>query len=98
MAKNPVLDLPLGKVMRTEIALSLHVLKIYTVGSLLNAWRSPKNHRGIEQIFDSPQQARHAVATCAAWLGVHSSVLANPVDAWWLGDQHAASAFSISES
>ena len=50
--KNPILDLPLTAVMRTEIAIPLqHVLKIYTVGGFLRAWRSPKNHRSIEQIF-----------------------------------------------
>src|SRR5438270_486174 len=44
MSKNPVLDLPLSSVMRPEIALPLqHVLNLYTVGSLLKAWRSPKN-------------------------------------------------------
>ena len=55
MSKNPILDLPLCEVMRSEIALPLqHVLKLPTVGSLLNAWRNPKNHRSIEQVFDSP--------------------------------------------
>ena len=91
MSRNPVLDLPLGDVMRSEIALPLqHVLKLYTVGSLLNAWRNPKNHRSIEQVFDSPQQARHAVAVCAAWLGVQTLAAPNPVPAWWVGDQSVA--------
>lgn len=72
--------------MRLEISLSLQAMQIYTVGSLLFAWRSPKNHRNIEQIFDSPEQARHAVATCAAWLGVQTQAIANPVPAWWVGD------------
>jgi hypothetical protein len=89
MAKNPILDLPLTDVMRSEIALPLqHVLRLYTVGSFLNAWRNPKNHRSIEQVFDSPQQARHAIATCAAWLGVQS-LASHPTaatDAWWIGD------------
>src|SRR4028118_647142 len=72
-ARNPILDLPLSAVMRSEIALPLqHVLRLYTVGSLLHAWRNPKNHRSIEQVFDSPQQARHAIAVCAAWMGVQS--------------------------
>ena len=87
MARNPILDLPLSDIMRSEIALPLqHVMKLYTVGSFLNAWRNPKNHKSIEQVFDSPQQARHAVATCAAWLGVQS--LASPPNAantaWWI--------------
>src|SRR5258706_15457743 len=68
---NPIRDLPLTEIMRPEIALTLqHVLRIYTVGSLLDAWRNPKSQRSIEQIFESPEQARHAVATCATWLGV----------------------------
>lgn len=84
MPKNPILDLLLSDVMRSEIALPLqHVLKLPTVGSLLNAWRNPKNHRSIEQVFDSPQQARHAVATCAAWLGVQTPATPGDVAAWW---------------
>ena len=88
-SRNPILDLPLSDVMRSEIALTLqHVLQIYTVGNFLKAWRNPKNHKSIEQVFDSPQQARHAVATCAAWLGVQSlaSSPAAVTDAWWIGD------------
>jgi len=87
MSKNPVLDLPIGQVMRPEIALPLqHVLKIYTVGNFLNAWRSPKHQKHIEQLFDTPQQARHAAATCAGWLGVRTPVAPNPVPAWWTHD------------
>ena len=86
-SRNPILDLPLSDVMRSEIALPLqHVLKIPTVGSLLNAWRNPKNHRSIEQVFDSPEQARHAVAVCAAWLGVQTVAAPNPVSEWWPSD------------
>jgi hypothetical protein len=86
--KNPILNVPLSDVMRSEIALPLqHVLKLPTVGCLLNAWRNPKNHRSIEQVFDSPQQARHAVATCAAWLGVQTLASPAAVPAWWNGDQ-----------
>ena len=73
--------------MREEIALPLqHVLKIYTVGNFLNAWRSPKYQKNIEQLFESPQQARHAAATCAAWLGVRTPAAPNPVPAWWPRD------------
>ncbi len=91
--KNPIIDLPLSDVMRAEIALPLqYVLKLYTVGSLLNAWRNPRNHKSIEQVFDTPQQARHAIAVCAAWLGV--STLASPPAvanaAWWIGDRPVA--------
>jgi hypothetical protein len=86
-----VLDLPLNAVMREEIALPLqHVLRLYTVGSLLNAWRNPRNHRSIEQVFDSAQQARHAIAVCAAWTGVHSLAAPNPVPAWWVRDERVA--------
>ena len=88
MSRNPILDLPLSSVMRSEIALPLQfVLNIPTVGSLLRAWRSPKNQKSIEQLFDSPQQARHAVSTCAAWLGVETSPTISLVDAWWHRDE-----------
>src|SRR6476620_9584191 len=71
MHRNPILDLPLAAVLRTEIALPLQqILNINTVGALLTAWRSPLNHPHIEDLFDSPGQARNAVATCATWLGV----------------------------
>jgi hypothetical protein len=84
MAKNPVLDLPLCDVMRSEIALPLqHVLHLYTVGNFLSAWRNPRNQRSIEQVFDSPQQARHAAAVCAAWLGINVSVGNDPTLGWW---------------
>jgi hypothetical protein len=91
MGKNPILDLPLNDFMRSEIALPLqHVLRLYTVGSFLNAWRNPKNHRSIEQVFETPQQARHAVAVCAAWLGVQSLAAQPTVNPWWIGDQPMA--------
>lgn len=91
MAKNPILNVPLTEVMRSEIALPLqHVLQLYTVGSFLQAWRNPKNHKSIEQVFDSPQQARHAVAVCAAWLGIHSAAAPNPIPGWWSQDQLGA--------
>lgn len=87
MAKNPVLELPIDHVMRSEIALPLqHVMKIYTVGQFLNAWRSPRQQRNIEQLFDTPQQARHAASICAAWLGVKTLATPNPVPAWWAHD------------
>ena len=88
MSRHPILDLPLNDVMRPEIALPLqHVLQLYSVGSLLNAWRNPRNHRGIEQVFDSPEQARHALAVLAAWLGVPTPVTNAVVNAWWVHDQ-----------
>lgn len=73
--------------MRPEIALPLqHVMKIYTVGNFLSAWRSPHQQKNIERIFDSPEQARHAVSICAAWLGVRTPAAPNPVPAWWSHD------------
>jgi hypothetical protein len=93
MSKNPILSLPLVEVMRPEIALPLqHVLQVYTVGNFLRAWRNPKSQKYIEQVFDSPEQARHAAATCAAWLGFASKPSPKPVDAWWRGDDAAVSA------
>ena len=88
MNRNPILDLPLTDVMRQEIALTLqHVLKIYTVGNLLKAWRNPRNQKNIEQVFDSPEQARNAVAICANWLGVRTLATHKPVDGWWRSDE-----------
>lgn len=77
--------------MRSEIALPLqHVLQLYTVGHFLSAWRNPKSKRSIEQVFDSPQQARHAAATCAAWLGIATKPAAGPVPAWWRDDSESS--------
>jgi hypothetical protein len=91
--KNPVLALPLSAVMRPEIAMPLQqMLQLYTVGCFLRAWRNPRNHRSIEQIFDTPEQARHAATTCAAWLGIRTHASHEIVPAWWSGDEapHAA--------
>ncbi len=88
--RNPVLDLPLTAVMRSEIALPLqHLLKVYTVGSFLAAWRSPKRQREMERLFDTPQQARHAATICAAWLGFETPpTTAEDVAAgWWRKDE-----------
>jgi hypothetical protein len=82
--KNPVLALPLSSVMRSEFALPLQqLLNIYTVGCFLRAWRSPRMQRSMEQLFDSPEQARHAAMTCAAWLGIQTQATHEPVAAWW---------------
>jgi hypothetical protein len=92
MGKNPILNVSLTEVMRSEIALPLQqMLQIYTVGSLLQAWANPKNQKSIEQVFDSPQQARHAVTVCAAWLGVRSAFTPVPLPAggWWRNDEAA---------
>lgn len=88
MMKNPILSLQLSQVMRSEIALPLqHVLHLYTVGSFLTAWRNPRSQKSIEQLFDSPQQARHAAQTCAAWLGVSIPPSSATVPAWWKDDK-----------
>jgi hypothetical protein len=92
MQKNPILKLPLTDVMRIEIALPLQqVLQIYTVGGFLAAWANPKNQKSIEQVFDSPQQARHAATVCAAWLGVRSAFVSVPISLpqWWRADEQA---------
>ena len=86
--KNPVLSLPLSAVMRTEIALPLQqMLHLYTVGCFLRAWRSPRSQKSIEQIFDTPEQARHFAATSAAWLGVKTPATRDLVPAWWKGEE-----------
>jgi ABC-type sugar transport system permease subunit len=91
-ADHPILSLPLVNVMRPQIALTLqHMLQIYTVGSFLNAWRNPRYQKSIEQVFDTPQQARHAVAVCATWLGVPSDITHSLAGAWWSGDERPLS-------
>lgn len=76
--------------MRSEIALPLQqVLQLYTVGNFLSAWRNPRNQKSIEQVFDTPQQARHAAATCAAWLGIQTPATPEPIDpGWWRQDAY----------
>jgi hypothetical protein len=87
MSRNPILDVPLTSVMRLQIALPLQqVLHLQTIGSLLKAWRNPKNQKSIEQVFDSPEQARHAIAVCATWLGVQCAPAAGDVAPWWQHD------------
>jgi hypothetical protein len=88
MARNPVLDVPLTSVIRREIALPLQqVLHLQTIGSLLKAWRNPKNQKSIEEVFDSPEQARHAIAVCATWLGIQCAPSAITIPAWWPHDE-----------
>jgi hypothetical protein len=82
--RNPVLDVPLMDIMRWEIALPLQqILHLYSVGNFLAAWGNPENHKSIEQVFDSPQQAHHAAAVCAAWLGIKIAVGHDPNFGWW---------------
>lgn len=86
--RNPILDLPLHQVIKAEYALTLqHVLRLYTVSNLLGAWRDPQSQKDIEDLFDQPEQAHHAVATCATWLGLQTVAAPGPVPAWWLPDE-----------
>jgi hypothetical protein len=87
MGNNPILDLPLTEVMRREIALQLQqMLHVHTVGHLLYSWRQPGIQRKIEQIFDTPEQARHAVAVCSTWLGFQSGPAPMGMRQWWQPD------------
>ena len=91
---HPILDLPLGSVIKSDYALPLqHILKLYTVGCLLGAWRSPRNQKSIEDVFDSPEQAHHVIATCAAWLGYHIVAAPGPVPAWWQNEEIIPAAY-----
>lgn len=88
--RHPILDLPLSNVIRTEYALQLqHVLKLYTVGNLLGAWRDLESQKCIEDVFDTPEQAHHAIATCAAWLGFQTVAAPRPVQDWWQSEEMA---------
>ena len=49
-------------------------------------WRCPGNHQCIEDLFDSPEQARNAIAVSATWLGVRMPPAAGPVSGWWRSD------------
>lgn len=92
MNRNPILDLPLTQVLRSEIALPLQsVLSVYTVGGFLNAWKNPRKQSCIEQVFDTPQQARHAAQVCANWLGIRTpATFGTSAVAWWAHDEKPA--------
>lgn len=90
MWKNAILGLPITDIIREDIALPLHhVFQIYTVGSFLQAWANPSFQREIEELFDSPDQARHAAATCAGWIGAKVSLSLRPERelGWWRDEQ-----------
>ncbi len=92
---NAILNLPLNQVVLPHIALPLQQLfNVWTVGGLLKGWTEPQQRRRIEQIFDTPAQARHAVATCAAWAGAKSAFLTMqmPKGNWWQNDSPAVPA------
>jgi len=70
MSGNTIASLPLRELLQPDVALALQqMLGIHTVGGFLNAWRDKTARRFIEHVFESPQQARAAAATYAAWLG-----------------------------
>jgi len=83
--RNPILDVPLTSLFRPDIALSLQqVLRLYTIGNLVDQWQDPRDQRRIEQLFENPDQARHAVNVCAAWLGFDPMVMKPPAGDPWL--------------
>jgi hypothetical protein len=87
MFTNSIILLPLSEVLRTDIARPLkHILHLHSVGSLVAAWHEGGNRASIEHFFDSPAQARHAVTTCAAWLGIAEPPAVTPVGTWWRVD------------
>lgn len=89
--RHPILDLPLVRVIKPEYALPLQqVLKLYTVGNLLCAWQTIHAQRSIEDVFDTPEQAHQAIATCAAWVGFQIVAAPGVVPAWWQPEEHAA--------
>lgn len=88
---NPVMNVSLNQVMRSEIALPLaHIMNIHTVGQFVRAWRSPRNQKSIEQIFDTPEQARHAAAVCSTWVGATTRATTMPPITWWVADDPPA--------
>jgi hypothetical protein len=86
---DAILDVPLTSVLKPEIALALQqMLRLYTLGNLLEAWHDSREQRRIEQLFDSSEQAHHAVSVCATWVGFDVQVLRRPMgsDPWRAGD------------
>jgi glucose-6-phosphate dehydrogenase assembly protein OpcA len=69
-------------------------MKLYTVGNFVEAWSNPMNHQRIAKVFDTPEQAQHAAAVCAGWLGARMTFtpMQLPVTGWWSSDDHAAAA------
>lgn len=90
MTKNPILDLSLREVVKPEIALILGQLHgVHTVGAFLRAWRNPRKSQELMSAFENPNQARHAAATCATWLGVRTSAIQAVPGNWWTVDADA---------
>jgi hypothetical protein len=84
---HPVLDLPLTEVLRPEIALPMQqLLKIYTVGSFLKAWDNPTHQPHIAHLFESTEQAHHAIALCATWAGYSHAAVPSGTQQWMRAD------------
>jgi hypothetical protein len=93
MDRNPNLDMPLTMVLKKEIALSLQrVAQIYTVGGLLEKWGKGRGQREVEELFDTPEQARQAVAVCATWVGGQTTLKTGVVTTWWAAEEAGAKA------
>lgn len=85
---NPVMNVPLAQVMRSEIALPLqHMMNLHTVGQFVRAWRMPRNQKNIEQLFETPAQARHAAAVCSTWVGATQHATPMTGQSWWISDE-----------
>ncbi len=87
MFTNSIIMMPLSEVLRSDIALSLrYTMHIHTVGSLVAVWNNRQSRVHVEHLFDSPEQARHAVTTCAAWMGIGEAPTSVAVSSWWRSD------------
>jgi len=94
--RNRILDVPLTSVLKPQIALSLQqVLRLYTVGNLLDLWQDPRDQRRIEQLFETSEQARHTISVCAAWLGFDSFVMAKSTGNAGFGDPWLAGVVTL---
>lgn len=92
MHRQAILDLPLASVLREEIALSLQLMNIFTIGQFLSSWHLGSLRDDMTAMFDSPLQARNAVAVCANWLGGRHAPIVHPGwhEPWWRDDRIAA--------
>lgn len=85
---HTIVDLPLNVVVRPEIALPLQqFLKLQTVGQFIRAWRNPRNQKSIEQLFDTPEQARNAAQICYTWVGASNRATIPISTPWWVPDE-----------
>ena len=101
LRRDAILNLPLNAVLRTEIALPLQLLGVYTIGQFLTSWRDPDAQGELSALFDSPQQARHAVAVCANWLGGRFAPVMQADFAqqpWWKMDERTTTLIGAANS